>query len=53
MLPIFQKKSICFIIKAEEKDLLKEKDFDFFKSLKRKEMKRKVFRPTHRSMPQQ
>ena len=27
----------------EEKDLLKEKDFDFFEILKRKEMKRKGF----------
>ena len=47
MLPIFQKKSICFSKRVEEKDLLKEKDFDFFESLKRKEMKRKRFRPTH------
>ena len=46
ILLIFQKKSICSIKRVEEKDLLKEKDFDFFENLKRKEMKRKGFRPT-------
>ena len=46
MLLIFQKKRIHFIKKVEEKDLSKEKDFDFFENLQRKEMKRKGFRPT-------
>ena len=44
----FQKKSISFIKKVEEKDLLKEKDFDFLENLQRKEMKRKGFRPTQK-----
>ena len=49
MLLIFQKKRIHFIKKVEEKDLSKEKDFDFFENLQRKEMKRKGFRPTRKS----